>query len=65
LSEVWNPYHEVFNDSEETEAEEGYLNVDGNYELTTPGGVAVDFGCSAGDHLSFEWDRLGDAVIPN
>ena len=65
MTEVWNPYHDVFDDNEDTSAEEDYLNVDESYELTTPEGVAGDFGCGIGDLLFFKWELVGDVVIPN
>ena len=65
MVEVWNPYHDVFDDNEDTDPEDGYLHVADSYELTTPEGVAGDFGCSAGDLLFFKWDYVGQAEIPN
>ena len=65
MVEIWNPYHDVFDDSDDTSAEEDYLNVAESYELTTPAGVAGDFGCGVGDNLFFQWGFVGDAVIPN
>ncbi len=55
----------MFNNNEQTDAEEGYLTVDGDYVLTTPDGIAAEYGCDAGDHLFFEWNRQGDAVVPD
>ena len=55
----------MFDDSDDVSPEEDYLNVAESYELTTPQGVAGDFGCSSGDVLYFEWDRIGDAEVPN
>ncbi len=65
MVEIWNPYHDVFDDSDDVSPEEDYLHVAESYELTTPQGVAGDFGCSSGDVLYFEWDRIGDAEVPN
>ena len=55
----------MFDDSEDTSAEEGFLHVAESYELTTPAGVAGDFGCGVGDTLFFQWDFVGEAAIPN
>ena len=41
MVEIWNPYHDVFDDSDDVSPEEDYLNVAESYELTTPQGVPV------------------------